>query len=92
MVRPKHTKKDKTHKDLVKDCRDLGMVVWDLADLGGEVLDLMVFWRGKALPVEVKSPKGKLTEKEQDSIEKLRAIGVEPVIATCVEDVLKAFY
>jgi len=92
MGRPKYTKKDTTHKNIVKKCRKLGMVIWDTADLGGEILDLMIFWRGRAIPVEIKTPgKIKLTPKEKIGIKKLRDVGVEPIIATSIEDILKAF-
>ena len=93
MARPKYTKKDINHATLVQECRDLGMVVWDTADIGGEVLDLIVLWMGKAIPVEVKAPgkDGDLTLGEQGGIDKLREVGVEPVIATCVEDIKEAF-
>jgi hypothetical protein len=92
-MRPKYTKKDKNHKKIVRECRELGMILWDTADIGGKILDLIVFWRGKALPVEVKQ-KGKeddLTEEEKIGIEELRFVGIEPVVATCLEDILKAF-
>jgi len=92
MGRPKYTKKDTTHKSIVQECRELGMILWDTADIGGEVLDLMIFWRGRAIPVEVKTPgKIKLTEKEKIGIKKLRDVDIEPIIATSVEDILKAF-
>jgi len=67
--------------------------VWDTADIGGEILDLMIFWRGRAVPVEVKS-KGSaknLTEGEREGIEKLESVGIYPVIATDIQDILDAF-
>lgn len=75
----------------MQDLRALGAVVWDLADLGGEVLDLLVFWRGEVIPVEVKRPgcEQDLTNGEREGIAKLRRAGVEPVIATTAEDVLE---
>ena len=91
MVRPKYTKRDTNHKPIVNQCRELGMVVWDLADLGGKVLDTIVFWRGKAIPVEIKSPGGTLTDDEAASIEELKTVGVGPIIATTIHDILKAF-
>jgi len=53
----------------------------------------MVFYRGQALPVEVKMPseRHRLTDGEIASIEELRRVGVEPCVATCVEDVVEAF-
>lgn len=93
MYRPKRTKKDKNHKKIVKDCREKGMVVWDVADLGGKVLDIIVFWQGKALPVEIKS-KGNaenLTEGELEGIADLEKVGMSYVIATKAEDIIAAF-
>ena len=89
MIRPKHTKRDRNHAQIVQDLKALGMVVWDLADLGGHVLDILVFFRGKCLPVEIKSPGGELTASERASIEELRAVGVEAIVATCAEDVVE---
>lgn len=93
MARPKYTKRDTNHKKIVNQCRELGMVVWNLADVGGKVLDTIVFWRGRAIPVEIKSP-GKeddLTDDETESIEELKTVGVDPIIATTVHDILKEF-
>jgi len=91
--RPKHTKKDANQVEIVTMLRHLGAVVWDTADLGGKVLDLVVFWRGRIIPVEVKMPteRYRLTDGEIASIEELRVAGVEPCVATCVEDVVDAF-
>jgi len=69
------------------------MVVWDLSDLGGKILDAIAFWRGRAVPVEIKAPgcERDLTDGERASIEALRGVGVEPVVATRAEDVLRRF-
>lgn len=86
--RPRHTKKDLNHGEIRDGLRELGFVVWDLADLGGVVLDLLCFYRGICLPVEVKSPGGKLTEAQEESIAQLQAVGVTPIIAESIQDVL----
>jgi len=92
MARPKHTKKDANHPELVQQLRDLGAIVWDTADLGGEVLDLIVFWRGCALPVEVKPPGPiRFTDGELESMAKLEQVGIQAVVAQSLEDVLAAF-
>jgi hypothetical protein len=89
MPRPKHTKRDANHAQIVQELTQLGAVVWDLADLGGEVLDIIVFWRGQARPVEIKSTDTEdLTEKELHSIQRLQLVGVQPVVATRTEDIL----
>ena len=93
MCRPKHTKKDANHREILDQCKELGMVVWDTADLGGEVLDALVFWRGKCVPVEIKPPgkEATLTEGERVGIDKLAQVGVNAVVVTCLEDVVEAF-
>ena len=93
MNRPLHTKRDVNHAELVQQLRQLGAVVWDTADLGGRVLDLVVFWRGQTRVVEVKSPEYRITytESELDSFEELELVGVEAVVAVTVEDVVSAF-
>lgn len=91
--RPKYTRKDKNHADIVTELRDLGAIVWDLADLGGEVLDILVIWRGEIRIVEIKSEgnENNFTDDEEISIAKLRDAGVEPVVALETEDVLRSF-
>jgi len=93
MSRPKYTKKDTTHKNIVKKCRKLGMILWDTADLGGKVLDIIVFYKGMVIPVEIKS-KGNaknLTKGERRGIKELESVGIYPVIATDIQDILDAF-
>lgn len=94
MTRPKHTKRDLNHAEIRDGLRDIGAVVWDLADHGGECLDLMVFYRGRAIPVEVKQPglESVLTDGERASIEALAAVGVKAVVASKVEDVASAWH
>ena len=92
MGRPKRTKRDICQKQVVEDLRNVyHAVVWDVADEGGEVLDLIVFWRGVCLPVEVKSPGGKLTKAQKRSIARLRAVGVEAIVAGTAEEVVEAW-
>lgn len=92
MHRPKRTKKDINHSEIVNQCRELGMVVWDTADLGGGVLDLVVFWRGRCLPVEIKAnDKSKFTESEVESIDKLNHVGIVPIIAYSIDDIVRRF-
>ena len=90
MARPKHTKRDACQKQLVDDLRALGFVVWDLADLGGEITDLAVAWRGQMLPVEVKC-NGTLTKAQRRSIARLRRVGVEAIVAGTAEEVIAAW-
>lgn len=88
--RPKHTKRDACQQELVDGLRAFGFVVWDLADVGGEVLDLLACWRGRCLPVEVKCD-GRLTKAQKRSIARLRAVGVEPIVAGTAVEVVAAW-
>ena len=69
------------------------MVVWDLADVGGHVLDAVVFWRGQCVPVEIKAPgcESDLTDGEIHGMRELSSVGAWPIVATCVGDVMDAF-
>lgn len=93
MTRPKYAKPDANQTQLVDDMRDLGMVVWVTASLPTPVLDLIGFWRGNIRIIEVKPPglEDALNDNERDSIAALAGVGVKVIIATCVEDVIRAF-
>lgn len=93
MNRPRRTRRDVNQADIVEQCRQLGMVVYDLADLGGTTLDLVVWWRGQAAAVEVKQPgkEDELTDGERVGIAALKEVGATAIVATSVEDVLRAF-
>ena len=91
--RPRHTRRDINHSMLVIQCRALGMVVWDLADSGGRLPDLLVIWRGRCVPVEVKAP-GKsddLTDGERDGMAECADVGVKWIVATDLDDILRVF-
>ena len=93
MNRPRHTRRDANHLQLVRNCQQLGMVVYDTADIGGTYPDTIICWRGRCIPVEIKAP-GKsrdLTDGEREGIESCAIVGVTWVIATDLDDVLKAF-
>ena len=84
---------DANQSSIIADLERLGAYVWRLSDLGGEVLDLIVFWRGSAIPVEIKMPgkREELTDGEREGIRRLALVGIEAVVATCAEDVVAAF-
>ena len=88
--RPKYPKPDANQNDVIDDLVALGFYVQDMSRLGGEVLDLLCFWRGVCLPVEIKRVGyfGDLTQGERDGICYMRLCGVDPIIATCAEDVI----
>ena len=93
MTRPKHPRRDANHQAILDGCRALGIVVWDTSDEGGQVLDCVMFWRGRCVPVEIKTPghERDFTDGEVEGMRALSAQGVPPCVATCVEDVLMAF-
>lgn len=93
MTRPKHTRRDTNQLSMVAILRSIGMVVWDCADLGGDVLDLVCHWRGQTRVVEVKRPgqRHMLTPNEQESIYALSAVGVEAIVAETWRDVVEAW-
>jgi len=93
MTRPKHTKPDGNQASIVAILRSLGFVVWITADLGGDVLDLIVFKDGQARVVEVKRPRHRhmLTPNEQASIDALAFVGVKAIVAETWRDVVTAF-
>lgn len=91
-TRPRRTRKDLNQPEIIADLEKLGMEVWDVSDLVG-TLDLIVHWRGQSRVVEVKQP-GKeddLTPNERETITRLRLVGVEAIVATCVEDVIESW-
>ena len=91
--RPKRTRKDNNHAAMVTELRQLGAVVFDTADIGGRVLDTIVCWGGRCLPVEIKSPgkRADLTEGERECIADLERVGVAAVVAESTEEVMRAF-
>ena len=91
--RPRHTKPDANHAAIRDQCRALGMVVWDLKDIGGKLPDLLVIWRGRCVPVEIKPPgkRERLTMGERVGLAECADVGVDWVIAEDLDDVLDAF-
>ena len=91
--RPRHTRRDVNHSIIVIQCRALGMVVWDLADIGGKLPDLLVIWRGRCVPVEIKAPSksAQLTDGERAGRDECVEVGVDWVVAEDLDDVLLAF-
>ena len=93
MTRPKHTRRDTNQLSMVAILRSLGYICWDTADLGGDILDLIVFKDGQTRVVEVKRPghRHMLTPNEQASIDALAFVGVTVIVAETFQDVLDAW-
>ena len=91
--RPRHTKPDANQSIIVTQCRALGMIVWDLHNCGGKVSDLLVIYRGRCVPVEVKAPgkRDDLTQGERDGQRECDDVGVKWCVAENLHDVLEAF-
>ena len=90
--RPRYTKRDANQSEIVADLRGLGFYVLDLADVGGEALDLFVCghigggeWRW--LEVEIKTPGGQLTPNQKRFFEMWP--GAPAIVAQATEDVLR---
>ena len=93
MRRSKHTRKDVNHAQIVRMCRQLGIVVFDVADVGGTCPDTFMVWRGRCLPVEIKAigKRHDLTEGEKVGRDRCSYNGVSWVIAESIDDILEAF-
>lgn len=70
-------RKDTTQADIVKALRDIGVTVFVVNQEG--LPDLLTHSRGVWLPVETKSPKGKLTPAQQATYAKAQFPVVESV-------------
>ena len=92
-ARPKRTRRDANQAQIMRELERMGAFVVDTADLGGQCLDLLVSWRGRCLPVEVKVPgcENDLTDGESKAIEAHRSRGVWAFVATSAEDVAVEF-
>jgi len=54
--------------------------------------DILVCWHGKFIAIEVKGPKGRLTETQALVLQSIRENGKGiAIVANCIEDVAKAF-
>lgn len=95
MSRPRHTKRDANHQDVVDGCRAAGLNVWDLADVGGDVLDILVAGYNvrthgyEQVMVEIKTDSdAPFTDAERRCLE---ANPETTMVAYCAEDVLLRF-
>lgn len=57
---------DENHPEIVKALRKAGCSVLSLAALGRGAPDLLLGYRGKNVLIEVKRPKGKLNDQQQE--------------------------
>lgn len=81
---------DTNHKRIVETIRDIGAQVLDLHALPG-ALDVLIGWRGVLHLVEIKHGKGwTLTEAENVTIGRFRAVGCPVHVVETVDDLLRA--
>lgn len=59
-------RKDANHAEIVAALEACGVLVTDLYQVGGGVPDLLCFWRGRTVLLEVKTPTGKLNKLQQN--------------------------
>jgi len=90
--RPRYTRRDANQQDIVDDLRGLGFYVLDLADVGGDALDIFVCghtsggeWRW--LAVEIKAPDGALTDNQKRFFEMWP--DAPAIVAQATKDVIK---
>ena len=92
-ARPRYPKPDRNQAEIIDQLTEMGLVVWNLSSLGGNVLDIVVFGYGRALPVEIKfhGLESDLTEGEAESIRQLSEVGVEALVASDAEQIVRQF-
>lgn len=92
MPRPKHTRRDANQAQLISELYQLGACyIWDLSDVGGDVLDLLILYRGRLLWLEVKRPghEDELTAGEREIVDMLRREMLYDPVITSLEDFIK---
>ncbi len=79
---------DANQAAIVDALRKVGAVVF----LIGQPLDLLVASRGKLQLVEIKNPKGKdkVETSQKETIERLKAVGVEVMVVRSVDEAIEA--
>ena len=55
------------------------------------VSDIIAVWLGRFVAIEVKTPTGRISPEQQDFLDEVTRAGGLSIVATCVEDVGRAF-
>lgn len=88
MSRPKHTKKDANHADVIWDCQIAGLLCYDTSDLPGG-LDFIASSDDMMMWIEIKpNRKAPFTDAE------IKILAQNPkttMVAYCAKDVLRRF-
>lgn len=79
---------DLNHAELVREMREAGLCVIDLSRVGNGVPDLLVSNSDEMWLVEVKSPKGKMHERQRQWHDDWR--GKKPLIIRQLQEFLEA--
>ncbi len=84
----KRNNPDVNQPEIVQALRDIGAVVF----LIGQPFDLLCALRGKLYLVEIKNPKGKdkVETSQKETIERLKAVGVEVMVVRSREEAIEA--
>ena len=79
---------DANQPKIVQALRDIGAIVF----LIGRPFDLLVAFRGKLFLLEIKNPAGKdkVEASQKETIERLKAVGVEAMVVRSVEEAINA--
>jgi Holliday junction resolvase len=64
--RPPRGHKDGNHDEIARFLKQYGAVVVDLSMVGGGFPDLLAYYRGRLILVEVKAVKGTLRDKQRE--------------------------
>lgn len=79
---------DLNHADLVREMREAGLFVIDLSRVGNGVPDLLVSNSDEMWLVEIKSPKGRMRERQRQWHEAWK--GKKPLIIRQLQEFLEA--
>ena len=80
----RHGRRDSTHAPIRTRLRELGASVADTADLGDDFPDLLVGFCGASFLVEIKGPKGKLSDGQTEFARTWR--GAKPIVLRSPEE------
>lgn len=80
-------KPDENQKEIVDELRRFGAVVLIVSQVRNS-FDILVFWDGRVIPMEVKMPGKKLTKGEKAFKEKIESVGCTYHVVTTPEEAI----
>lgn len=84
----RNAKIDANQTEIVEALRKVGAKVRSVAQIKN-AFDILVFYRGQTFIVEIKKPKAKLTEGEEQFKEMVESVGVKYWIIRTVDEALE---